>query len=221
MTRTQAGKRTENAQEIAYRWLRDRVASVPRSEGVFLTEGQVAEASGISRTPVREALLRLEAEGLLQIVPKKGAFVPPVSDAELRSVMQARTLIEDWSVRRVAEAPDTVLGELERLLGEQEKLLADPVEFIECDRTFHRTIVIAAGNPVLVDFYESLRERQLRMGLRAVAGSTDRARVVLTEHAAIVDGLRSGSVAEVTGALDRHLERTLAALSIPDSGVRR
>lgn len=63
---------------------------MPRHEGVFLTEGAAAAATGTSRTPVREALLRLEAEGFLQIVPKKGAFVPPISDAEVESVMQAR-----------------------------------------------------------------------------------------------------------------------------------
>ena len=66
-------------------------------------------------------------------------------------------------------------SELERLVGRQEELQQDSVAFIECDREFHRTIVRAAGNPVLADFYESLRDRQLRMGLHAIAISGGRA----------------------------------------------
>lgn len=217
MSRVQASTgRGESAQDVTYRWLKQHIGGLPRQDGTFLTESEVAQAAGTSRTPVREALLRLEAEGFLQIVPKKGAFVPPISDTEVRAVMQARGLVEDWCVRRVAPAAPEFCAELELIVDEQAKLLDDPVTFIDHDRAFHRAIVREAGNPVLAEFYESLRDRQVRMGLRAVVNARDRARTVLHEHREIVAALRAGRPDGAGAALATHLSSTLAALHLPD-----
>lgn len=213
MTGSRVGR--ESAQDATYRWLKGRIGALPRQEGIFLTEAEVCEATGKSRTPVREALLRLETEGFLQIVPKKGAYVPPISDAEIEAVMQARELVEEWCVRRAALLADSLAPELGQLVDRQQGLLEDPVGFIECDRAFHRAIVRAAGNPVLVEIYESLRDRQVRMGLRAIAAAEDRARAVLAEHTAIVEGIGSGDPARAAAALGAHLGGTLAALRLP------
>jgi len=204
------------AQDVTYRWLKQHISALPRDGGTFLIESEVAQAAGTSRTPVREALLRLETEGFVQIMPKKGAFVPPISDAEVRTVMEARELIEDWSTRRVVPADERFLDELDRLLAEQEGLIDDVVAFIDCDRAFHRAIVRQAGNPVLADFYEALRERQVRMGLRAVAADAGRSRTVLAEHAAIVSALRTGDPDAASEALATHLGSTLTALHLPE-----
>lgn len=209
------GLRTGTAQDVTYHWLKEHIAELPPDGGTFLTESAVAQAAGTSRTPVREALLRLEAEGFLQIVPKKGAFVPPISDAEVRAVMEARGLIENWCVRRVLPVGERFLTELQELLAEQERLIDDPVGFIERDRAFHRAIVRQAGNPVLAEFYESLRDRQVRMGLRAVVNEQNRARAVLAEHAAIVAALRLGEPDPAAAAITEHLTSTLAALHVP------
>ncbi|MFI6501395.1 GntR family transcriptional regulator [Nonomuraea typhae] len=205
-----------SAQDVTYRWLKRHIGQLPRRDGTFLTESEVAQAAGTSRTPVREALLRLEAEGLVQIMPKKGAFVPPISDAEVQAVMEARELVEVWCVRRVAALGEEFVAELERLVAEQEGLLGDPVAFIDCDRVFHRTIVQHAGNPVLADFYESLRDRQIRMGLRAVASSESRANTVLAEHRAIIAALQAGAAEQAGQAVVTHLSSTLAVLNLPD-----
>ncbi|MDR7303762.1 GntR family transcriptional regulator [Haloactinomyces albus] len=208
-------ERRGSAQDVTYRWLKGHIAGLPRQEGSFLTEVGVAEAAGTSRTPVREALLRLQAEGVVQIVPKKGAFVPPISDSEVQAVMQARGLVEDWCVRQVTPIVEGLAEDLDRLVTEQEDLSEDPVAFIDCDRAFHRTIVRRAGNQVLADFYESLRERQVRMGLHAVASAEDRVRTVLDEHAAIVSAIRSGEAERAAHAVSAHLASTLATLNLP------
>lgn len=211
--------RRVNAQDSTYHWLKTHIAGLPRAEGTFLTEGEVATAAGTSRTPVREALLRLEAEGLVQIVPKKGAYVPPISDRDVSEVMEARSVVEEWSVGRIATSHrsldpelDALVAELTALLGEQEGALDDAVAFIDLDRAFHRTIVQAAGNLVLENFYESLRDRQVRMGLRAVASAEDRARRVLAEHRAIVRALRNRNAERATRAVRVHLDNTLGVL---------
>ncbi len=215
MSSLRGGVRAGSAQDVAYRWLKRHIAGLPRDGGTFLTEGEVAEATGTSRTPVREALLRLEAEGFLEIMPKKGAFVPPISPAEVEAVMQARELVESWCVRRVTPAGQELLDTLDALVAKQEDLLDEPIAFIDCDRAFHRAIVRQAGNAVLVDFYESLRDRQIRMGLRAVAQEQNRARAVLAEHRAIVAALRDGEPEAAATAVATHLSSTLAVLNLP------
>jgi DNA-binding GntR family transcriptional regulator len=210
-----AGKKSEAAQDIVFGWLKRHVVTLPRHAGTFLTEGEVCRATGASRTPVREALLRLEADGFLQIVPKKGAYVPPITESDVEAIMQARSLVEDFCVRAAARLSDGLAPELERHIAKQEKQRNNALAFIESDREFHRVIVRAAGNPVLADFYESLRDRQVRMGIHAIATSDQRTANVLAEHSAIVAGVRSGDPDQASVAMRDHLNRTLAALHSP------
>jgi len=208
-------QKVEAAQDVVFAWLKKHIVTLPRSEASFLTEAEVCRATGMSRTPVREALLRMEADGFLRILPKKGAYVPPITEADVEAIMQARGLVEDFCVRRAALLADLVAAELERLLREQEKQQKSPLEFIESDREFHRTIVRAADNPVLAGFYESLRDRQMRMGIHAIATSERRVANVLTEHRVIVDGVRSGDPERAAAAMTEHLARTLVVLRLP------
>jgi DNA-binding GntR family transcriptional regulator len=203
------------AQDLVFAWLKKHIVSLPRTDGTFLTEAEVCRATGMSRTPVREALLRVETEGFLQIVPKKGAFVPPITEREVEAIMQARALIEDFCVRRAVHFAEVLAPELDRLLAEQDKQQKTPVEFIELDREFHRAIVRAADNLVLADFYETLRDRQMRMGIYAITASAQRMDSVMVEHRAIAEGVRSRNADQAAGATAEHLTKTLAALRLP------
>ena len=209
------GAKPQAAQDLVFAWLKKHIVSLPRTDGTFLTEAEVCRATGMSRTPVREALLRLEAEGFLQIVPKKGAFVPPITEREVEAIMQARALIEDFCVRRAVHFVEMLVPELDRLLAEQDKQQKSPLEFIELDREFHRAIVRAADNPVLAGFYETLRDRQMRMGIYAITASARRMDSVMVEHRAIAEGVRSRSADQAASATAEHLTKTLAALRLP------
>lgn len=213
MSSMQAVRRGPSAQAVAYEWLKRHISSLPRTESTFLSESEIAAATQTSRTPVREALLRLETEGFVQIIPKRGIYVPAVSDDEVAAAMEARQLLEDWCVRRAAPLADEVAIDLDLLLDEQARLTGEPVRFIEADRAFHRAIVTRAGNPVVLGFYESLRERQVRMGLSALASSTSRIEVVLEEHRAIVDALRTGDPDAAAAAMQAHLASTQQTLN--------
>jgi DNA-binding GntR family transcriptional regulator len=213
--RSRGAKPPQAAQDLVFAWLKKHIVSLPRTNGTFLTEAEVCRAIGMSRTPVREALLRLEAEGFLQIVPKKGAFVPPITEREVEAIMQARALIEDFCVRRAVHFADLLAPELDRLLAEQDKQQKTPLEFIELDREFHRAIVRAADNPVLACFYETLRDRQMRMGIYAITASAQRMDSVMVEHRAIAEGVRSRSADQAASATAEHLTKTLAALRLP------
>lgn len=199
------------APEVAYKWLRDVISELPWDEEAFLSENAIAEATGTSRTPVREALMRLETSGLVRRVPYKGAYVPALSSRDIESMMEAREVIEEWAVRKVV-ASRTHLEDLDSLLEEQAGSLEDPLAFIECDIRFHKYIVGAARNPIFDDVYGSLRFKQLRMGVRAVVDSEGRSDRVLEEHRRIVDSIKTGDSELAVKAVREHLASTLETL---------
>lgn len=199
------------APEIAYQWITAFIAGLPRDEETFLNEATLAQATGTSRTPVREALLRLEAEGFIRRVPHKGAYVPPITDQEVRANLQARSVVERWAVDACRHSDQATLDVLQGIIDQQRLAASDPGRFIELDTEFHNTIVRAAGNPVLSEFYASLRQRQLRIGIQAISTANGRTDEVLTEHQAIVNGLAGCDLTMTCAAIDSHLDATRRA----------
>jgi DNA-binding GntR family transcriptional regulator len=202
------------AKDLAYEYVKGLIVTDQIPEGEFLTEGEIATELGISRTPVREAFLRLEVESLLRLLPQKGAFLPPISNREINDAFEARSLIETFAVKRVVSDQSSIAPALEDLLDQQVALAKqrDVEEFIACDRLFHQRIVKATGNAILFRMYESLRDRQLRMGIRAVLSTAERFDQVLREHGEIVRGIKSGNEANAILAIKKHLETTMSVL---------
>nr|WSY53256.1 GntR family transcriptional regulator [Streptomyces sp. NBC_00886] len=176
--------------------------------GTLLTEGELAEAVGVSRTPVREALLRLEVEGLIRLYPKKGALVLPVSSQEIADVVETRMLVEQHAVRKAVPASPTLIARLEELLDRQKEQAAagDLTGAAVTDRCFHAEIVRSGGNEILSRLYDQLRDRQLRMGVAIMHSHPDRIAKTLTEHEAILDALRTGDAEAAVGIVHRHVD---------------
>ncbi len=207
-----SGSRRESTALEGYRWLKKHIGTIPRDVGVIISEAEVIEGAGIGRTPAREALQRLEVEGHLQIIPRKGIYIAPISDAEMKYLIDSRRAIERWSGEEVVVRKLLADDVLARLIGQQESVLEDAGSFIESDRAFHESIVTAAGNPILSAFYEQLRDRQVRLGLTAILHATGRTTAVLAEHRAIADAIRSGDLDATHAAINEHLDSTLSAL---------
>lgn len=207
-----------SASRRAYGWVRDRLLDGSYAAGTMLSEGEVAAGVGVSRTPVREAFLQLEAEGMLALYPKRGALVLTVSTAELRDVLCARLLIEPWAAARAAASPDrpTVAGELRRLTEEATAAIAAQrgAEFQEADRAFHLQLMRAADNEVLVTFYSSLRDRQIRGGAQALQQHPERARTAMDQHLRIADAIEAGDADAASAAVESHIDDTAAALGV-------
>lgn len=196
-----------------YTWLKKYIASLPRDEGVFLTEVDIAREAGTSRTPVREAFMRLASEGLLELIPRRGAWVAPISDSEITTVMEARQMVEEWSVRTLSHhATPELITELENCLDRQKAAVKDPVAFIEVDREFHTALVTATGNDVVARMYAGLLDRQQRMGMYAVSADAERSHHVVEEHRRIVSGIQQGETASAVERMSAHLDQTLAAM---------
>ncbi|WP_203633715.1 GntR family transcriptional regulator [Streptomyces sp. SID10815] len=175
--------------------------------GTLLTEGELAEAVGVSRTPVREALLRLEVEGLLKLYPKKGALVLPVSAQEIADVVETRRLVEGHAVRKAVPAPAGLLRRLAELLEQQKRQAAagDLAAAAVTDRCFHAEIVRSGGNEILSRLYDQLRDRQLRMGVAVMHSHPDRIAKTLAEHEAILTALREGDAEAAVDIVHGHV----------------
>lgn len=175
----------------------------------LLAEGDIAAETGVSRTPVREALLRLESDGMVRLLPKRGALVLPVTAQEWRDLLATRLLVETHCTASAIASgrARAVALELAEPLAELRAAAAagDLARYTAADRDFHVRIVAADGNAILIKLYASLRDRQLRMGaanLLAADGQPDQLRMAMTieDHEAI---------AAAIGAQDIELARRL------------
>ena len=201
------------ATDRAYEFTKGHVLDSTFAGGDLITEGEVADALGLSRTPVREAFLRLEGEGLLRLYPKRGALVVPVSVGEVEAVSETRMLVERFALDKVlgnGGAP-AIADALEIAIAAQEEYAAsgDADGFVAVDREFHTTFVTAAGNPILTGLYDSLRDRQQRMIITSLLRDTKRIESILIEHRQLTGAIRAGDLARADAVLVAHLRGTL------------
>lgn len=183
--------------------------------GELLTEGDIADAVGCSRTPVREALLRLQSEGLVRLYPKKGALVVPVSAQEAADVWEARALVETWAAPRAFAHGAEIADRLDELTAQMRSACesGDVTGFTESDRTFHEVIVSCAGNDVLTRLYHSLRERQLCINAAAMRVSAERMHDAVADHQRLADLVRGGDGAAFAALIADHLDRARQIIS--------
>jgi DNA-binding GntR family transcriptional regulator len=205
--------RAGSATRRAYDYAKQRILDTTWPGGELVSEGEVAGALRISRTPVREAFLQLESEGLLRLYPKRGALVVPVSAQEIDAVLESRLMVESFALRKTLARGIDLTQDLERSLERQHKLARSrrAAKFAEADREFHRAIVVAAGNPIALSLYDSLRDRQQRM-LANLAADPAEVQRILAEHRALLDAIGTGDPERAAAALEHHLASARAAL---------
>ena len=206
------------ATERAYRWTKGAILSGDLAGGTLISEGDVAQQADVSRTPVREAFLRLQSEGLLTLFPKRGALVVAVTPQEVADVIGARQLVEPWAFERAATSADVerIADELDACIRRQDECIKneDQAGFQEADRAFHEVAVTETGNGLLAAFYSALRDRQLRMPALTALGGAEREERSLSEHSAIADAVRRGDAAEAAALVRQHVATAGAVLGL-------
>jgi DNA-binding GntR family transcriptional regulator len=207
-----------SAAERVYRYVRTEILARRVVGHDVLSEGQIAAAVGVSRTPVREALLRLEAEGVLRLLPKRGALVLPVTTEQMLDLIEARRLIETFAVRKVIETANpaktaALVAALNRHLDTMRAALAanDGSAYVTADRDFHAEVVEAAANTILSDTYRGLRDRQLRSGVVNLLDSSaepdvERIRATLADHEQITHAISNQASPAAEAAVNGHLD---------------
>jgi DNA-binding GntR family transcriptional regulator len=190
-----------------YQHLKRAILEQIHADGALLSEAEIAAAVGVSRTPVREALLRLETEGLVALYPKRGALVLPVSAQEIEDVIDARRLVEthaaDRAWARRGELADGLGPFLELMREARER--GDVVALMTADRDFHAAVVAAGGNRILTELYQRLRDRQMRIGVASMRVEPERMDRALADHAGLVDILRGDDPQRWAALVEQHI----------------
>jgi DNA-binding GntR family transcriptional regulator len=212
--------RSRTAKDRALDYVKTQVLTGEFAGGELISEGDVATALGMSRTPVREAFLRMEAEGLLRLYPQRGALVVPVSPDEVRAVMEARLVLEQFAAGKViGRGPAVRAAVFERQSGELRRQRdaaagADWREFLESDRAFHAITLEESGNAILANFYSTLRDRQMRMIGESALREPDRVATIMAEHQSIAEALRDGDLPRALQSVQTHLASTVRAMGM-------
>ncbi|MEV4800205.1 GntR family transcriptional regulator [Nonomuraea sp. NPDC049421] len=201
-----------SAAHTAYTVTKELILSGELPGGSLISEGEIAERVRVSRTPVREAFLRLESEELLALHPKRGAVVVPVPPGEAADVLELRLALERSAAGRIARTglPTEYDQRMRDLLARQRDLAAaaDVGGFAEADEAFHRCIVEASGNRLAGRFYATLGDRQRRMSISALRLRPERLPLLAGEHETLLEHLRAGDTAAFAEALEVHLTAT-------------
>lgn len=201
-----------SAAQRAYDFTKWAILNAVYAAGDVITESALAGELGLSRTPVREALLRLEAEGLVGMEVGRGAVVSSFSLQEAEDVLEARVLVENFTAAKsFAHRSELLPGlrEVHETMAQRSRE-RDTAGFAECDRCFHELIVDAAGNAVLSSIYRMLRERQTLFTSSLVRGRADRMQAALLEHDRIVEALEGDDEDLFVKTVNEHLQWSIA-----------
>lgn len=207
-----------SAQRV-YDTTKERILSGELPGGSLLSEVEVARHLQVSRTPAREAFVRLQAEGLLSLLPRRGAVVTPMTPGDAIDLLEVRESLEVSAVRRLARQPDRSarLAAARAELDDQATHAAglDLPAFAVSDQRFHLAVVEAAGNALACRLYATLGDRQRQMTAGAVASDLDRLARLLGEHRGLLRAAERGDVDGFARALRRHFESTHRVLLGP------
>ncbi len=195
------------AADRAYVHVKQQLLDGSLADGTLLSEGAVADAVGISRTPVREAFLALAAEGLLELYPKRGALVVPLTSSGVSDLFETRTLIEAHCLRRALDADPAALADAARTSWTASASCSRPTTCrVRRGRPRLPPHVDGAGrSAILLGLYDRLRDRQQRVAARVLGAGPRRAQLLLTEHEQILERVRAGDGDGAVAALEAQL----------------
>jgi DNA-binding GntR family transcriptional regulator len=201
--------------EAACEEIKRRIIRLDYRPGTYINAAQVSADLGIGVTPVNQALNRLMHEGMVEIIPRKGAIVRPVSLDEILQLIDVRLVNEAYCARLAAErasaadiaAIEAVLERAARLVGAR-----DVEGLMLLDREFHLRLSRAARHPVLAELLLGLHERSLRFWFISLSDEEHLA-AVHREHRAIAAALRARDPDAVEAAVRAHIESFRATIS--------
>jgi len=200
-------------------YVREQILSGHYLPGQRISEVELAEALGISRSPIREAFRRLATEGLVHIAPYKGATVATFDEETVRELFELREAVEGMAAGLAAQrAKEDQLGEMEQLLDATRRSLGGREgSGYPHDHDYHRLIVAMSGNRMLEQ--KALEINAQVILARSLSGSYgDRAARALEEHAAIFEAIKAGDAELAEQRMRRHIRASLQhTLEVLDS----
>lgn len=201
--------------EVVFKTLRQAILKGEMKPGERLMEVSLAKKLGVSRTPVREAIRKLELEGLVLMIPRRGAEVAGITEKSLKDVLEVRKVLEELAI---------VLA-CKRMTKEQIRMLevaansfkiavgkAEPVEIAGSDEAFHDIIFNGTGNEKLVLLLNNLREQMYRYRLEYVKNPRQR-KPLMEEHDKILSAIKNRDEIAARSIMDIHIDNQETAVA--------
>ena len=198
-----------------YRWLRDQILHHAFLPGDKLDVQQLADDLGVSRTPVKDAINRLTADGLVVLRSRRGTYVARLTPAALHDLFDARLMIETWAAQELsAEKMVTIASSVRDLFTRGDRIITsgdaahfDYPAFYGLDTELHETLVRLAGNEILVEMHRTVIARA-GVGRIYFPGDEEiwlRSLAAHEEHRAIIDAVAAGEVNMLLASIRAHI----------------
>lgn len=194
--------------DVVFNTLRQAILKGELEPGERLMEIQLADRLGVSRTPIREAIRKLELEGLVLMIPRKGAEVAKISEKSLRDVLEVRRSLEELAIElAIQRMTDEDMQELSQAQEDfrQAVQTGDAMTIAETDEHYHDIIYNGTGNSRLVQMLNNLREQMYRYRLEYIKDA-DKRQILVVEHDQILKAIQGHHVAEAKTAIREHID---------------
>lgn len=193
-----------------YKELKSNILLGKIPTGTFLQERTIAEKLGVSRTPVREALKRLEVEGWVETIPWKGVIVKEIEEQDVIEVFQCRLANEIFMIKLITpNLTDEQIKDLQDIFLKMEVAQQEGKgdKLIHEDREFHMYLAKLTKNLRLIQFLDNLSDQILRLGVKAITKES-RSDEALSEHEKLLEALERRSVEAAVQAMEEHINQT-------------
>ena len=200
--------------DVVFNTLRQAILRGELKPGERLMEIQLANKLGVSRTPIREAIRKLELEGLVLMIPRKGAEVADITEKSLRDVLEVRKSLEELAVQLTCDKiTKEQIRELEQAAEQFKKTLKsnDITEIAEADVRFHDIIYLATDNQKLILLLNNLREQMYRYRIEYLKRA-DKYSQLLAEHEEIIRHIEKKQKKEAAEIVCKHIDNQVAAV---------
>lgn len=197
----------QSLRDKAYETIRQRIITLEFRPGAYINEAMICEQLGFGRTPVHMAIERLALEGLVEVMPRKGIIVAPLSFDEMKQINETRRMIEPPAAALAAQwASDDEIAILEGIvMAARQVPVHDTNSLMELDSQLHSTIADATRNRVLASVLKSLHERSLRNWYISLSDPGQRAKVA-DEHDEITSAIRSRDPVKAERMMRDHID---------------
>ncbi len=209
-------QKAKSLKDQIYDIVKEDIISQTYKNNTVLNEKKISQELNVSKTPVREALKALEAEGWVEYVPYKGILVKQMSLDDLKDVFRVRKVLEIMVVESVVKKiTPPLLEELHNSMKKQEALLDDnePVvgKFIDYDLEFHGILLKVAGSHLLSDLIGQMRDKSKCFGMQAIFSSRSRYEETIAEHRAVYKAVAAKDLQAAHDAMAKHIDNTFNA----------
>ena len=207
----------ESSRDYALRIIKDNIISLRLEPGSQISENELATEMGLSRTPVREALRQLELEGLVTLVPNRGAYVTGISSKDVRDIYEIRSMLEGLCARWATEhITQKEIEALEEVILLSEFYLKKPGQeqarqVAELDGKFHK-ILYEASNSRILEHVLSDFHKYVKMARTLSVEEQDRAVKSVEEHREILEAIRNKDAGRAEALADRHIRKAMENL---------